>query len=177
MPSMAYLTIRIKGEEGYTQQELEGHRVTVGRSSKAGVTIDHGSISREHCALVREGDGWKVEDLGSSNGTRVNRDDKLDAPRILEERDIVKIGRARLTFHGSEFKLRQDSVPKGINLSGDDVIEASAPVQRRGGDDPAEAFRCGECGTWLSAAHHLPNETMKCPRCRHENKVPALETV
>src|SRR5450432_1594132 len=95
---MAYLTIRIKNTDGFSQTDLTKDRMVVGRASKTDVPIQHTSISREHFALVREGDGWLVEDLGSSNGTWVNKV-KVAGRIAIKERDIVKAGQARFTFH------------------------------------------------------------------------------
>ena len=53
---MAYLTIRIKNQDGYSQQDLTDERTVVGRSEDCGVCIKHESVSRQHCAFVRVGD-------------------------------------------------------------------------------------------------------------------------
>lgn len=46
--------------------------VTVGRSSTCDVRLTDKSISRRHAQLRREGDGWRVVDLLSTNGTYLN---------------------------------------------------------------------------------------------------------
>jgi transcriptional regulator with GAF, ATPase, and Fis domain len=47
-------------------------RVVLGRGQECDVQIDHTSVSRRHTALQVDGDDFKIEDLGSSNGTRVD---------------------------------------------------------------------------------------------------------
>ena len=165
---MAYLTVRIKETPGHSTEELPGSdRVTVGRASSAGITIKHDSISREHCVFIRSEDGWHVEDLGSANGTRVNND-RVSERRALKERDIIKIGKARLTFHRGRPKKNNAKDGIAINNADDQSVRQVAP------GDPVQAMPCHHCGTWLSIAHRLPGDRMHCPRCDHANVVPVL---
>jgi hypothetical protein len=60
------------GEDMGTRAPVTGSRVTIGRLAACGLTLTDSTVSREHAALVRRGDGWWVVDLGSTNGTRVN---------------------------------------------------------------------------------------------------------
>lgn len=57
-------------------------RTVVGRSPSArGITIFHGSISRQHAELTRAPNGtWFVADLGSANGTRVDENTSKRSP-------------------------------------------------------------------------------------------------
>lgn len=58
--------------------EVKVGTVTVGRSRKCDITIEHDSISREHLRImILEGDDATVTDLGSSNGTYLN-ESRLD---------------------------------------------------------------------------------------------------
>ena len=70
---------------------LESDEVSIGRNPDADVFVDDRSVSREHVRLVREEDGgYRVEDLGSRNGTFVNRR-RIDSQR-LEDGDEIQIG-------------------------------------------------------------------------------------
>lgn len=177
---MAFLTVRIKGTEGYTRSVLGKDRMVLGRASATDLPIKHTSISREHCAFVREqgppGSGeaerWLVEDLGSSNGTWVGKV-KVSGRHPLHEKDVVKVGHARLTFHAGE----PGSTEKhdGAAQAADDEGDAEPGETRaRGAGDPPEAIACGSCGGWFSIAHRLAGETMPCPRCGHAAKIPVL---
>ena len=44
----------------------------VGRNPACDVTLDHGSISRQHCLMQITDRGVHVKDLGTTNGTKVN---------------------------------------------------------------------------------------------------------
>jgi two-component system cell cycle response regulator len=46
--------------------------VTIGRDEQVELPLRDGSISRRHCRVEREGDGYVLVDLGSTNGTNVN---------------------------------------------------------------------------------------------------------
>ena len=167
---MAFVTIRIKGAEGYTRSALSKDRMVVGRSSDCDLPIKHTSISREHAAFVRDADDWYIEDIGSSNGTLVGST-KLTGRTKLSERDIVKVGRARLTFHLTDIKeahaaVEVDDDDLGLIDDDDDDGEGGA-----GGSGPLgpvpEAMKCNDCGTWMSTAHRSRGAKMPCPRCGH----------
>ena len=59
--------------------------------------FDDVTVSRNHALLVRRRDGLYIDDLGSLNGTYVNRR-RIESHR-LEEGDEVQIGKYKLTFH------------------------------------------------------------------------------
>ena len=74
----------------------QGERTTIGRSPDCGVFLDDVTVSRRHAALVQRDERWVIEDLGSLNGTFVNRRRVDAAP--LEDGDEIQIGKYRLTF-------------------------------------------------------------------------------
>lgn len=55
-----------------SELSLDRARVTLGRGAAADVVLDHASISHEHAALELFDGGYRVRDLGSTNGVRVN---------------------------------------------------------------------------------------------------------
>ena len=57
------------GEDGSELERVEKDRFLIGRGKHCDLVINSGKVSREHAAIVREGDAWFIEDLGSSNGT------------------------------------------------------------------------------------------------------------
>lgn len=160
---MAFLTVRVKGSEGYTRFNLSKDRTVVGRASACDLAVPTTNLSREHCLVVRKDDGWWVEDLNSSNGTWVNRD-RIEGPRKLAEKDIVKAGAARLTFHEGDIEKVE-------------VLEVAVPDEA---DDPADrpadglaaAVACPACGLWMSVAHRSRGDAAACPRCSGSVKVP-----
>jgi two-component system response regulator AtoC len=87
---------------GTIAKELpEGGKLTVGRSRTCDVTIDHGSVSREHVAF-HAGRPVEVQDLGSTNGTTVGGVRIPKETRVPVERgQVVVIGAAVLVVHGA----------------------------------------------------------------------------
>ena len=70
---------------------IGGRPMAVGRSEETDVFLDHHSVSRAHFRLQRAGDGWQVEDLGSTNGTWL-AGRRIDGARTLEPGDIIEAG-------------------------------------------------------------------------------------
>lgn len=63
-------------------------------------TVEEGSfVSRKHAKIVLVGNAYKIQDLGSSNGTFVLRDDfeKIDEAEI-KDGDEIALGNARFVF-------------------------------------------------------------------------------
>lgn len=60
------------GPLGGTEVPLEKDRVTLGRGVGSDVVIEDASVSNQHAALELSGAGFRVRDLGSTNGVRVN---------------------------------------------------------------------------------------------------------
>ena len=52
--------------------ELERDLTVVGRVDECDLKLDHKSVSKLHCVLLRNQDQLVIRDLGSTNGTRVN---------------------------------------------------------------------------------------------------------
>jgi hypothetical protein len=69
-------------EDG-TQLEVAKDRFVIGRGHECDLLVDSPKVSREHAAIVREPDGWFIEDLGSSNGTW-HRRERVTRKRIVD---------------------------------------------------------------------------------------------
>lgn len=82
---------------------LQGQSFVIGRSAEAAQHVDDTmGISRAHVEFVRVSDRWKVKDLGSRNGTRLN--DEPMAPYelyALREGDVLTLARSRYSFEQS----------------------------------------------------------------------------
>ncbi len=59
--------------ESGDQEQIVKDRFVIGRGKHCDFVINSGKVSREHAVIVREGDDWLIEDLGSSNGTWFNK--------------------------------------------------------------------------------------------------------
>jgi hypothetical protein len=92
----AALVIRSGGGRAGETFAVQGERMTVGRSPEAEVFLDDVTVSRNHALLVRRRDGLHIDDLGSLNGTYVNRR-RIESHKLVDG-DEVQIGKYKLTY-------------------------------------------------------------------------------
>jgi pSer/pThr/pTyr-binding forkhead associated (FHA) protein len=71
-------------------------RTTLGRRPYNDIVFDNLAVSGEHAVLIAEDEGVSIEDLGSTNGTRVNGE--AVGRRLLQDADIITIGKYKVTF-------------------------------------------------------------------------------
>jgi pSer/pThr/pTyr-binding forkhead associated (FHA) protein len=83
------------GIAGQTFYPPEG-RTLIGRSPECQIFLDDVTVSRRHAELDRNGATFSIRDLGSLNGTYVNR--RRIESAVLQDDDEVQIGKYRLTF-------------------------------------------------------------------------------
>ena len=70
--------------------------VTIGRAPEADLFFDDVTVSRRHAEIRRGAQGWSIRDVGSLNGTYVNR--KRVDDHHLAGGDELQIGRFRFVF-------------------------------------------------------------------------------
>ena len=78
---------------------LEGDETTIGRSPECDIFLDDVTVSRRHAIVRRGSGGLEIEDLGSLNGTYLNRK-RIESPARLSDGNELQIGKYRLTFLG-----------------------------------------------------------------------------
>ena len=76
---------------------LDQNLVQAGRHPDSDIFLDDVTVSRRHAEFVRDGSTFEVRDVGSLNGTYVNRDRIDDV--VLKDGDEVQIGKFRLVFY------------------------------------------------------------------------------
>jgi hypothetical protein len=69
----------------------------IGRSREADIVVDDTNVSRRHAEISPGGTGWRIQDLGSTNGVRVNGR-QVDGPHPLESGDRIELGTVTVTF-------------------------------------------------------------------------------
>ncbi|PJI85582.1 FHA domain-containing protein [Luteimicrobium subarcticum] len=99
LPWGSALLIMRRGTSTGERFLLDADRVTAGRSVHADIFLDDVTVSRKHAEFVREDGQFLVRDIGSLNGTYVNRN-RIDQI-ALATNDEVQIGKFRLSFHAS----------------------------------------------------------------------------
>jgi pSer/pThr/pTyr-binding forkhead associated (FHA) protein len=98
-PGQALLVVR-RGPSAGTKFLLDRQAVSIGRHREADIFLDDITVSRRHAQIDRtEGGGFEVVDVGSLNGTYVNR---VRVERAaLSSGDELQIGKFRLLFLAS----------------------------------------------------------------------------
>lgn len=86
----------IHGEGLGKRADLGEVPVVIGRSQEADLHIPHNSVSRRHCQVWRDGDNYRIRDLGATNTTRVN--DEPVAQGELADGDHITLGECILKF-------------------------------------------------------------------------------
>jgi predicted component of type VI protein secretion system len=70
---------------------------TLGRSRDCDIVLEDSSISRRHAELRPGSQGWVIEDLGSTNGVRVNGN-TVHGPQEVRTGDRIEIGSTEMLF-------------------------------------------------------------------------------
>jgi pSer/pThr/pTyr-binding forkhead associated (FHA) protein len=98
-PGTALLVVK-RGPNAGSRFLLDKDVTTAGRHPESDIFLDDVTVSRRHAEFHREGNGFTVCDVGSLNGTYLNRERIETAP--LAGGDEVQIGKFRLVFFTSE---------------------------------------------------------------------------
>ncbi|RME03361.1 MAG: FHA domain-containing protein [Planctomycetota bacterium] len=76
--------------------------MTIGREAKNQIQLLNTSVSRVHCKLLKKNNSFKIQDLGSSNGIRVNNIHVQE--QLLAPGDVVQVGTMVLVFENDIFQ-------------------------------------------------------------------------
>ncbi len=99
LPAGSALLIVRRGADAGSRFLLDTVTTTVGRSQDADILLDDISVSRRHAVFNRTDAGVVVKDVGSLNGTYVNR--QMVDEQLLQPGDEVQIGKFRLVFYAA----------------------------------------------------------------------------
>lgn len=94
----------VKGEVAWTpvldiagkRYPLKKGRTIIGRGSDADITVDDAGTSRKHVEVLWDGTRGQVNDLGSTNGSKLNGQPLAKA--VLQPDSVIEIGRTRIVF-------------------------------------------------------------------------------
>jgi pSer/pThr/pTyr-binding forkhead associated (FHA) protein len=89
-----------RGPNAGSRFMLEGEVTRAGRHPDSDIFLDDITVSRRHAEFLRRGDTYVVRDVGSLNGTYLNRE-RIDENE-LGNGDEVQIGKFRLVFLAGE---------------------------------------------------------------------------
>lgn len=87
----------IRGPNAGSTYVLDGNATSIGRHPDSAIFLDDITVSRRHSSVEREGAGrFSIRDIGSLNGTYVNRE-RVEAAALVDG-DEIQVGRFHLAF-------------------------------------------------------------------------------
>lgn len=100
LPAGSALLVVLRGPNAGSRFLLDTELVKAGRHPDSDIFLDDVTVSRRHAEFRRTADGYVVRDVGSLNGTYVNRD-RIDEV-TLHGGDEVQVGKYRLVYYASQ---------------------------------------------------------------------------
>ena len=97
LPPGSALLVVLKGPGAGSRFLLCEDSTVAGRHPESGIFLDDITVSRSHVSFTRGQGSFRIEDLGSLNGTYVNRR-LLQQPTMLRNGDEVQIGKYKMIF-------------------------------------------------------------------------------
>ncbi|HXF43788.1 MAG TPA: FHA domain-containing protein [Pyrinomonadaceae bacterium] len=105
---MTQLFLKYRTADGELKRaEVNGEEFTVGRHSECSLRIADSRLSRKHLKISKIGDFFVANDLGSSNGSRLNGVDLVE-PIVLKDQDRLELGGFEISI-----ELLKDGKPIG----------------------------------------------------------------
>jgi len=95
-------TLKILAPDAAPQSQELTDDLVVGRAAPADLIVADPKVSRRHCKIAHTPTGWQLEDLGSSNGTRVGG--RTVKSHTLRNGDTIEIGSTSLVFEAAPAK-------------------------------------------------------------------------
>ena len=129
-------------ETGPITHELTDEAITIGRSPDNMIVLDDPSVSGRHAQLQRSGDVYRLKDLDSTNGTRVNNETITEV--TLRIGDRLRFGKVEARFEadpsGGVQPLPEpvaiEAKPAETSVRPDDFANASPFPRRKDERDP-----------------------------------------
>ncbi len=97
LPAGSALLVVLKGPGVGARYLLHDAHSVAGRDPDSDIFLDDITVSRPHASFTRDQGSFLIEDLGSLNGTYVNRQ-LLKTPTLLRNGDEVQIGKYRMVI-------------------------------------------------------------------------------
>jgi pSer/pThr/pTyr-binding forkhead associated (FHA) protein len=132
--------------EGKTFELIED-RISVGRALDNMIRLEDGTVSHHHAMFVADGDGYRIRDLNSTNGTRVN------GLRIVETKlhhgDHIRLGSVEMLYESEVKKASQPLPPSHTGVDPNQLGVGGTPPPSFGTASPFGRKRVGETDPWV----------------------------
>jgi hypothetical protein len=100
---MGFQLVIAEGKEAGREFEFDQASVVIGRTAECDVILYEAGVSRKHARILLENSAFFIEDLGSSNGTRVNGT-TIQAKLALKGGDSISMGPVVFNFKPIELQ-------------------------------------------------------------------------
>jgi adenylate cyclase len=111
--------LHITSNDGRTYNfPIDKDEVSIGRSKNNDISLRDNTVSRNHVRIMLTKEGYLLTDLGSYNGTEVNK--RPIQSIVLKHDDRIKIGTTKMTF------LAQEEPPESLADSVEITLETDA---------------------------------------------------
>jgi len=127
-------------DAGVITYDLENEVTTIGRNPENDLSIEDGSISSNHARISITPDGTLLEDLGSTNGTKVNGA-KIDSIVLLDGESIV-FGSVEVEYLGdavAETTTPQKASESNATGPAEEAVSRPADLSRKPVDFASES--------------------------------------
>jgi sigma-B regulation protein RsbU (phosphoserine phosphatase) len=129
MASLVFLAGPIAGR----RYKLSDAEYVIGRRSDCQIFVPDMRVSRQHARLLRDGEGWMLEDLGSNNGTYVNGV-RLQGSAPVKPDDEIVIANNKIKVEGqdypSEQKFRDPNIVTIVEVGAQSLIRSREDTSR-----------------------------------------------
>jgi pSer/pThr/pTyr-binding forkhead associated (FHA) protein len=139
---MAKVTVMF-GSDPQGEFTLTKDEMRVGRATDCEIVVDNLGVSRHHCSLVRDGDGWVVVDKGSNNGTFVQG--QRITRYTLKHQDRVVMGKHSLLYdaHGQADPIDKRKTAAGMGGEMTMFVDQSALAKAMAADPGQKRMAIG----------------------------------
>jgi pSer/pThr/pTyr-binding forkhead associated (FHA) protein len=105
-----------EGKDAGKEFEFDQESVLIGRTPECDVVLYDAGVSRKHCRIFNEGSDFLIEDMGSSNGTKVNGA-PITRQQALASGDTLTLGPVVFVFEAVADEAAEPSTDAGIDLA------------------------------------------------------------
>ncbi len=145
---MGYKNYRLTIIKGFNKGEvfpLEGDEIIIGRGEENGIVLNIAEVSRTHSVLTKTEEGYMIKDLGSTNGTFVDKK-KIGGKYLLKPGDTVMLGDAIYMTYQADIDPEETLVaPRPVEFPGPGVTAVTPkPVERMQAETPATTPKKGK---------------------------------
>ena len=143
MPKLQILSGVLEGKV----VELMEDRITVGRAADNAIRLEDGTVSHHHAVLLLEGSEYKLRDLNSTNGTRVNGMRIVEAK--LRSGDQIRFGSVELRFESDVKPASQPLPPMQAGVDLNQVGKGATPPPTFSSVSPFGSRRKSGANLWV----------------------------